>query len=486
MLDVCLLLEGTYPYVAGGVSTWVHQLVSAMKDIRFGIVYIAPHPDPTRTLKYTLPQNIIYLKEVYLHDYHLEPTAVKKPTAKNFTAIKALYNNVLNDRYEGFKETLEFFRGPTRCLDAASVFSSRETWNILTDFYDTIKEDVSFLDFFWTWRGTHLPLVEILTAEIPAAKVYHAVSTGYAGLLGCVAKATTGGKLFLTEHGIYTHERMLEISQAQWIYEKESEFYRVKRELSFFKRWWVSLFRVISGLCYAHCDRIFTLYEGNKLRQITEGAVAEKITVIPNGIGVKDFENLPPKKGEHPCVGLIGRVVGIKDIKTFIQAAKFVVERLPETEFYIIGPTDEEEEYFEECQSLVASLELEDKVHFTGRIDIQKALSMLDIVVLTSISEAQPYVILEAGIAGLPVVATDVGACREMIEGQNEADKSLGKSGLVTEVSNPEATAQAIMSLITDKNLYQKLAITAKMRVKKYYDQDDCWSRYLNVYEQSL
>ncbi len=51
MLDICLLLEGTYPYVSGGVSTWVHQLIEGMKDVRFGIVFIAPHSDPTREMK---------------------------------------------------------------------------------------------------------------------------------------------------------------------------------------------------------------------------------------------------------------------------------------------------------------------------------------------------------------------------------------------------------------------------------------------------
>jgi glycosyltransferase involved in cell wall biosynthesis len=106
--------------------------------------------------------------------------------------------------------------------------------------------------------------------------------------------------------------------------------------------------------------------------------------------------------------------------------------------------------------------------------------------VLTSLSEAQPYIILEANMAGIPVVATDVGACREMIEGLGNEDKSIGTSGLVTSVSNPVETGEAILRLLSDDKLYKSCAENGKSRVRRYYDQDDLLSRYLNIYEQNL
>ena len=94
MMDVCLLLEGSYPYVAGGVSTWVHQLLCAMTDIRFGIVFISPHLDPTRTLKYEIPPHVIYLKEVGLHDYSLSGTARRSVTQKDLEKIAFFYESL--------------------------------------------------------------------------------------------------------------------------------------------------------------------------------------------------------------------------------------------------------------------------------------------------------------------------------------------------------------------------------------------------------
>lgn len=486
MIDVCLLLEGTYPYVAGGVSTWVHQLISAMKDIRFGIVFIAANSDPTRTLKYKIPGQVIYLKEITLHDYRLERLRSREPKPKDFDLIRLFYEQILKNDPSLFVDFIKLFRGNNSCLDTQTIFSSRKIWDALVHFYDLGAGEISFADYFWTWRGTHLPLVQILKADLPRARVYHSVSTGYAGLLGVIAKLIYPSKFLLTEHGIYTHERMLEISQAGWIFEQENRNYRAERGFSFFKKWWIQIFEVLSSLAYHYSDKIYTLYEGNKIKEILHGADSQKIEIIPNGIDINAFDQIVREKRESPQIGLIGRVVGIKDIKTFIQSARLTIDKIPEAQFYIIGPTDEEAEYYEECKLLVEALNLEKQITFTGRVDPKKYYQFLDVIVLTSLSEAQPYVILEGNVVGIPVVASDVGACREMLEGTNHADRAIGPSGIITQVSNPEDTSSALVKLLTNDELYNELSEAGKMRVRRYYDQDDLLSRYINIYEKNL
>jgi glycosyltransferase involved in cell wall biosynthesis len=486
MIDVCLLLEGTYPYVAGGVSTWVHQLITAMKDIRFAIVTISPNSDPTRSPKYDVPPHVLSLKEVNLHDYDLDGSRMRDPEPPDFTLLERFYRDLIREDYSLFPEFLRLFRGETSCFDTVSTFSSKGIWDLLVRFYDETARGVSFLDYFWTWRGTHLPILEILKAELPPAKIYHAVSTGYAGLLGAIAKTAMGGKFFLTEHGIYTHERALEISQANWIYEREKHNFRAESELSFFKKWWIEIFKVMSHLSYRYADRIFTLYEGNRFRQVLEGADPEKITIVPNGIDLGFYLSIEREKRPVPQIGFIGRVVPIKDVKTFLLSAKHVLEELPEARFLILGPVDEEEDYYEECRALAESHGLEQSVLFTGRVELKEYYKFLDLVVLTSVSEAQPYVILEANLAGIPVVATDVGACREMLEGRTPGDRALGPSGIVTQVANPRETAAAILKLLRDAPAYEAMGIAGRERVRRYYDQDDLLSRYLNIYEKNL
>src|SRR5579885_2330067 len=141
-------------------------------------------------------------------------------------------------------------------------------------------------------------------------------------------------------------------------------------------------------------------------------------------------QQLPQKDASRRfLVGFVGRVVSIKDVKTFIRAIKIAQQMIPDLMSYIIGPTEEEPAYFQECCRLIELLDLEMVVHFTGSVDVQTYYSKLDVLVLTSLSEGQPLVILEGNCAGLPVITTDVGACREM---PSSSSRQAPTSGVIT------------------------------------------------------
>ena len=230
------------------------------------------------------------------------------------------------------------------------------------------------------------------------------------------------------------------------------------------------------------------MFEGNKAKQIASGAPADKISLIPNGIDVEHYAKLAAARGktDAPTVAFIGRVVPIKDVKTFLHAAKMVKAAIPAARFILLGPTDEEAEYTQECKDLCRATGLDGSVKFLGKADMKEWYPKIDLVVLTSLSEAQPYVLLEANAAGIPVVATDVGACREMLEGRTSEDRRLGPSGLLTGVAHPEGTAAAITRLLTDRGLWTAMAEAGQSRVRRYYDQTDLISRYLNLYEKMM
>lgn len=486
-MDVCLILEGTYPYVSGGVATWTHQLITSMKEINFGVYSISAHSDPTRKMKYDLPSNVVYFQDLYLHDYNLKRERKRKPEAKDYLLLKKYIDEIAEGDYRNFSGLLALFQGEESCFYSKSFFSSKEVWAILLSYYERFAPEISFIDFFWTWRNIYLPVLEIFQAPLPQAKIYHAVSTGYAGLLGVVAKLLYGEKFFLTEHGIYTHERKLEIAQATWILDQEQKRPRASREISFFKKWWSHFFQLLSHLAYNSADQVFTLFEGNKIRQVLEGCEAEKINIIPNGIQLEEVKEFNTFEKNVFSIGLVGRVVEIKDIKTFLRAAAIVLQKNSNAQFFIMGPLDEEKEYAEECRALIDELQIAHKVHFTGLLKRNECYEKLDLLVLTSLSESQPYVILEANWRAIPVVATDVGACREMLEGSsNLEDRRLGPSGLLTPVSSAEKTAEAILELLGNTILRSQMGQAGKQRVEKFYNQDDLLSKYLNFYEQNL
>jgi glycosyltransferase involved in cell wall biosynthesis len=152
----------------------------------------------------------------------------------------------------------------------------------------------------------------------------------------------------------------------------------------------------------------------------------------------------------------------------------------------VLGPTDEDPDYYADCRTLVKYLGLEDTVEFKGPVNLADYLGGIDVVVLTSLSEAQPLVILEAGAAGLPMVATDVGACREMILGRNDERPALGPGGAITPLCNPSATAQELASLLTDRERYDSCSRAIRERTRTHYNKNVVDRTYRELYEKHI
>ena len=174
----------------------------------------------------------------------------------------------------------------------------------------------------------------------------------------------------MTEHGIYTNERRIEIVSTEWIKERQSINLNIERgrKERGLKDLWMDTFGSYSRITYQAAQLIITLHEGNQPLQLLDGADPLKLRIIPNGIDIESFANLP-REPHPPTVALIGRVVPIKDIKTFIRSVGYLRDTLPDLQALIMGPNEEDIGYFEECQELVKALNLESVITFTGKVD---------------------------------------------------------------------------------------------------------------------
>jgi polysaccharide biosynthesis protein PelF len=251
---------------------------------------------------------------------------------------------------------------------------------------------------------------------------------------------------------------------------------------------WIRFYEQIGRMAYDHASPIVSLYEGNRLRQISDGAEAKKTLVIPNGISVQRYRVALEKRAKEipPVLGLIGRVVPIKDIKTFIRTLRILGNERTDVQGWIVGPEDEDPSYVNECKELVASLGLRDSVKFLGFQNVLEILPQLGLLVLTSISEALPLVILEGFASGVPCLATDVGSCRELIEGRGEEDRGLGAAGSVVFIADAEGTAKAARELLDNQERWRAAQCAGLERVKRYYDDKLMFSSYRNLYQQAL
>ncbi len=488
MIDVVLVLEGTYPYVSGGVSSWVQALITGMPELTFGIVYLSESYKEDRPLKYEVPDNVVCLLEVSVFDLVSLPPDEGADRLESWRAFSSLAGGLERGELDDFEDLfLHLGFGGKRGATVAELGTSRASWTVLTEIYKEQANETSFVDFFWTWRGALASFLQLMLVKPIPARCYHAVSTGWAGLVATNLRRIHGRPMLLTEHGIYTNERKIEILKAEWLSTMNARL-SLRQELGFLRKFWINLFLALGKLAYEHADRIFSLYEGNKALQAEYGADPATIEIVPNGVKIKQLEGerTPLTQREFPRVGFVGRVVPIKDVKTLILAFKTVSATLPNACLDILGPTEEDEEYFEECRALVGLLGLGDKVVFHGRVDVAEWFKKVDIQVLTSISEGQPLVILEGFCSGLPCVASDVGSCRELLEGRTEEDRALGTAGLVTGIGNPEDTAQAIIAILQNPELHHSMSLAARARVKAYYDHDEMIRTYRTIYQSAM
>lgn len=492
MLDVVFLCEGTYPFVPGGVSSWIHSLIVGMPELKFGIVYLAPSARETLKLRYSIPANVRDLVVVPLYDIVFKPQASTPFQSQVWEDVTPFIKGILRGEAVGFSAAFRHLspvgdREPT--LTVRELANSEHAWEVLTEAYRAAYPRASFNDFFWSWRYAFLPLFKLFLAEIPPARLYHTVTTGWSGLLASIASRRQSRPFITTEHGLYVNERRIEISQADWIYVDAPRRGALEVGLGTFKEIWINLFLALGKLCYSETARIYTLFEGNLRKEVEFGAPPEKIEIVPNGVDVAAFTDVPPALPPDASafrVGLVGRVVPIKDIKTFIKSVRFMKERIPGLEVYILGPTDEDEDYFAECETMCGALGLHDVIRFTGQVDVKPWYPALDVQVLTSISEGQPLVLLEGFCSGLPVVASDVGACREIIEGQSQEDRGLGLAGTVTWVGNARQTAEAVIALYENPALRARYAEAGKARVNRYYRRDQMLATYRSIYQSYL
>jgi polysaccharide biosynthesis protein PelF len=484
--DICIVGEGSYPYFAGGVSQWVHELITAHPEFTFHVITLVP-PHPELKFYYQFPKNVVGSSVYIVQD--LPEGALPSKLQENDWKIllSTLKGLVDSPSFEEFDPIIDLFKRHRKILGKRILCESMETWNLFLQLYQDIAPSNPFKAYFATIYTLSRSLYSILLPELPKAKIYHALCTGYAGFILYRAHQELRVPCIVTEQGIYTNERRIEIFMSDWIAVMGSLDLALEGKKKTLKDFWLNTFFSLAHACYLSCDEILSTYDGNHAIQLAGGADPKKVSTIVHGIDFNNYSSLREKRRKVPqCVAFVGRIVPIKDVKTFIRACKIVKQKRPDVRLFAAGSSNEDPVYYEECLELAKNLGLEDTLQFMGHINYKEFLADLDILVLTSISEAQPLVILEAGAAGVPAVATNVGGCEQLLYGDENESPPLGHGGIVTPLRDPEATANAILKLLNDQEFYQKCSEAIAARIEKYYVFQEEQDRYTKIYQKYL
>lgn len=285
------------------------------------------------------------------------------------------------------------------------------------------------------------------------------------GFVALIAKGL-GIPVLVSKHGLLKHTTV-------------KSYVRLPRHL------WCAMYPIekLSLLC---ADMIRTVSHANKDRYVETFHVnPDKIMVIPNGLepdeessagsGLSEYRTAITPSGDTPVVGLVASLHPIKGLPYFIEAAFYAREKEPKAKFPIIcNVTPKMQPYRAHLLRLIDRFQLRETVKFVPyRPD---AYGILDIVVVPSIVEDCPHVVLEAMKYGKPVIASNAGGIPEIVVD--------GQTGLLVPVGDPRALADRISFLLENEDQAKRMGMQGRQRLEERFSITDVVAKIEAAYEQ--
>lgn len=499
MVDVAIVMESTYPYLKGGVSAVVHDIITHNPDLSFGILHIAwDSKSPSEDL-YGVPENVKWVDMMYLS---LEETiedfkqacndpvsskqvkqlvdAIRSTIAGDYAPMRQLYDDAMNPQ--------------SRKWRLWSVLSHRDLMRAAVEAAgDT--DDITLGELFWLIRDLFSLAYTLLDRINPPAKVYHAHTTGYASLVGATAAIQNGGKFFLTEHNLHVRDTVNDLLQRDM---NLPVTMNSPRELAtntferFWSRWWVEL----GAMLYTEAAHITYLYPQAVTEAQDLAGDRSKSEILPNGIVWEEFE-YPRNRRKEANANLdtkaiwrfacIARVVPIKGIIELIDAVKILKDNgYDNIKVDVLGPTDHLPKYYQRCLAHIKELDLEDRVVLRGTVNVRDVLHDYDALVLSSFNEGQPIVVLESMVIGLPVIGTLVGGMDQLVTDilTDENGNDILPCGDLVQPGDSQGLAEMMVRLTQNPKTYLEWHHNALERIKTIFLMPQVMARYNAIYRR--
>jgi glycosyltransferase involved in cell wall biosynthesis len=226
------------------------------------------------------------------------------------------------------------------------------------------------------------------------------------------------------------------------------------------------------------CDAVVCNSQAAADRLIATGLAPHKIAIIGNALPDEAFAAtaaVRPKRSGVVRVGMVARMNHrYKNHSGFLRIAANIHQRMPNTEFLLVGDGPLRQELEREASSLGLGASA---IFLGDRQDMPAVLASIDVAALTSDSESLSNVILEAMAAGLPVVAFCVGGNSELLSPER---------GALIPVGDEAAFADALQKLLADAALRQRLGGDARQFAQENFSLERVRERYVELYLRLL
>lgn len=480
--EVLMILEGTYPFNGGGVSTWAHMLCTKVKNADFSLYSI--NADYEVKPKYDLGniKNLVQLpmwsplepQEMvdYGKKYHKfvarkekqDDQVIRETFLPIFTRlINNIYSEItdVEELDETIFEMWRFFQKH----DYKKTMKSELVWKAfcyhVSDHISPENEKATIYDLTVGMRWIYRFLMP-LSVDVPKADITHLTLAGFPVIPALVLKYKYGTPMIVTEHGVFIRERLIAINTSEFSF--------------FLKKMLIKFSECITELVYYKADRIVSVNKFNIAWEKLYGANPNKIEIIYNGIDHQLFT--PAPKPEHlvgvPTVVAAARIFELKDVLTMIRSCDVVRRSIPNVRYLVYGDNKAVPEYTATCERLIDELGLRENFFLAGYHSKPHALFCEgDISILTSISEGFPYTVLESMSCGIPVVATDVGGVTEALD---------ENCGFICKPKDHVEIGNRVVELLQNEELRKQMGVNARRRVVENFTIGKFISEYEDVY----
>jgi glycosyltransferase involved in cell wall biosynthesis len=217
----------------------------------------------------------------------------------------------------------------------------------------------------------------------------------------------------------------------------------------------------------------------------------DRVALLGNGIDIERFSRagLNPHdvemareelgiKPSQPVIGFVGRLVREKGILDLLAAMREVRRRVPDAQLIVVGPTDPDKP--DAVTPATARRAGDGKgAIFTGlRTDMPTLYALMDVFVLPSMRESFPRAPMEACAMGVPCVLTDIPGCREVVD--------PNRNGLLVPIGSPPAIADAIVTLLTNRDLADRMGRAARLKAIESFDEQRVFATVKAAYARLL
>jgi glycosyltransferase involved in cell wall biosynthesis len=508
-VDVAIVAESTYPFLKGGVSAVIHDIVEGNPDLTFGIIHISWDRNSPAVDLYGVPSNVLWIKTVYISmrehqaDFiELRPGNLGMCSAERselahrlFDALEAILAGDMEPAWQLYDEGMN---PRTRQYPLSAVLGSAEFMTALIERMPNIG--LPLTDTFWLMREFFSLAHALLSQHYPKARVYHAHTTGYASLVGSAAARQNDMSFLLTEHNLYVRDTvntLLERSMALPVTSRDWRDFDVTPTQRAWMAWWIEM----GHFCYPSAGHITYLYPDAIAEAAQLGAPTDNVSIVPNGMPVENFDSVYSQRLEAIEKILTGdqartwrlvyiaRVVPIKGLLQFVQSARILLDRgITNWHLDVLGPTDHEPtSYYKSCKEKIEELGVEEYLTFRGTVNVRAMLGDFDLLVLPNYNEGQPIVVLEAMTAGVPTVGTSVGGMSQLVGDPltTETGVTWDSCGVLVSPDNLiEGMADAVQTVLADLDSYERFTSNARGRVEHFFQLHDAMRQYNTLYRQ--